>query len=278
MNIPALKFEPCQVGWFTNIETGQVVPARCNGWTCKTCGPIRAASYRKRLEPIGWTYLLTFTLEGEQWKPSGQGSDAYSAEQIKTFNKKWRMLRQWMRRNMEGGRDFVWVNELGDRGARLHRHCLITVRWFRFARLRAAARSAGFGRVMKFDRLKTARGGCSYVSKYLTAGLSSRWPKGARRIQTSVPRQKQGHWIFEGLPQSQGKPTWWSEDSSRYLCEITNQWIERETYSRRNEQTAFVFGRPRHLRLILTPRENLHHVLVDRALVEGYFSEHGVFS
>src|SRR5271163_1916090 len=101
MNQPALAAAPCQVGWLTNTATGERIPARCKSWMCPDCGPTRARAYRRRIEPIGWTYLLTFTLEGPEWKPqTGRFSPAYSSAQVKEFNRRWRMLRQWMRRNI----------------------------------------------------------------------------------------------------------------------------------------------------------------------------------
>lgn len=233
------------------------MPAKCRSWTCLECGPSKARAYRRRIEPMGWTYLLTFTLEGEQWQPNTKaGCLAYSAEQIKTCNRKWRMLRQWMRRNLEG-KEFVWVNELGDRGGRLHRHCLITARWFSFGRLRSAAVAAGFGRVMRFDRLRTARGGSSYVSKYLTAGLASRWPKGARRTQTSVPALRQEGWIFERLPALRGKPTWWSEHKPPWLLTA----LALNPMSPSSRSTVQASEAPRQL--ILTLMEKVHHGGVD---------------
>jgi hypothetical protein len=247
---PALRAAPCQVGWLTNTTTGEVIPAKCKAWVCPDCGPRRARAYRKRIEPIGWTYLLTFTLEGPEWAANRGKGTAYTREQVKEANRRWRMLRQWMRRNLEG-RNFVWVNELGERTGRLHRHCLLDVRRFQYARLRCAAIAAGFGRIMRFDKLRSTQGGCSYVTKYLTAGLGVRWPRGARRIQTSAPCAiPQDVWIYTALPKLAGKLSWWSE--RRIDSEI----------ARRNEVMESDRMRGLGETLNLTLKEKVHHVWV----------------
>lgn len=202
-------------------------------------------SYRRRLNPIPWTYMLTLTVEGAEWAPP------YTKEQIKEFNRRWRWVRQWIRRNLNG-QMFCWVNELGERRGRLHKHVLLTVDTFSYARLRSSVTRAGLGRVMRFDPLRGGgRGGASYATKYLTKTLCRSWPKGARRIQTNAPREASKGWIFSALPRLAGRPTWWSENKLDRLLVRASEVAEAEAL---RGDAAY-----RQPSLNLTLREKVHH-------------------
>lgn len=240
---PALAAPPCQVGWFTNLATGETVAAKCNSWTCAHCGPLKCMQYRRRLNPIAWTHMLTLTVEGSEWDPP------YTKEQIKTFNRKWRWVRQWLRRNVKSEM-FCWVNELGDRRGRLHKHILLACARFEYAALRSSVVRAGLGRVMHFDHLRGGgRGGSSYATKYLTKTLSRSWPKGARRVQTNAPSEASMGWTFTALPRISWHPTWWSENRLASLLARTND--ASEAYALADDASYRQPG------LNLTPREKL---------------------
>jgi len=200
--IYALPAPRCQVGYFTNASTGEVVPARCGAWACPECGPRKVRRFAARVRRArGWSYFITLTLEG---------AAAPDCETIRYINRCWRTFKRWLQRNA-CVKNWVWVNEVSPRG-RLHKHAMVACSRFDYSRARDAVVRAGFGSVCDFQRVRGAVRVASYIAKYLSKTLPrGAWPRYARRCQTSVPEARpEDVWLFKPK-RLQPRITWQKE-------------------------------------------------------------------
>lgn len=215
----ALNYTPCSIGTYISKKTGECFPAGCNSWACVDCGPRKVRRFLQRIAPPAWNYMATFTIEGD-------GSP--TKENIKAINAHWRIFKRWLERNCKL-EAFTWVNEQGGERGRLHKHALLRCNRISYRRARAALLRAGFGRVCDFSPIRNPRGARSYVSKYLSKSLPTKWPRYSRRCQTSCPSIKpSGEYMLQKwlrLPYRLTSFQIWKEEA--YQEAITNE-VERE--------------------------------------------------
>jgi hypothetical protein len=184
------------------LLTGQHYVASCKKWSCQPCGKRKAKQIRHRLEGHRFTRLVTLT--------SSASTTRVTAPVVKQFNYAWKLWKQSLvgklrkARKARKGFEYLWANELGDKTSHLHKH--IAMPWFYFnykemrAKLAELNRKLPIGVVCGFGdkrpvNHKRAIGYClSYVLKDRAV-----FPRGARRIQTNVPREReerQPGWFF----------------------------------------------------------------------------------
>ena len=197
--------DACQacVGVFVNTTTGEIIPARCKKWSCKTCGPRRARRFIARVSRAPhYSYFVTLTAPRDF-------PEYLASAHVRRVNASWRSWLQWLKREV-GVRDVSWVLERGTRTGHLHRHALISTRKsFSYSRARAALVRSGHGAVCDFKPIRLSQSGraARYMGKYMAKGEPEKFtfPRYARRSQTTVPDLKsacQDVYLFEGRPDS----------------------------------------------------------------------------
>jgi hypothetical protein len=241
-----LPWVRCQVGWFTDSHNERAFVARCKKWTCVECGPRRQRQFIKRIsQHLMKGYFCTFTIAGD-------GSP--SAENIKRVNRSWRTLAQWLKRNA-ALKHVIWVNEIGAKHGRLHKHAVLECSRFDYHEARDAVVRAGFGEVVNFQPIKFGQGAVNnYVGKYLGKNLAGvEWPRYQRRAQTTIKAEKvESGWVFHKFK----LPPWigeWQElnanDSAQRALFADNMRLERE---------AQTWTAQLEFPLTLTKEEKLH--------------------
>lgn len=183
-----------------NVFTGQLVVLRCKSWLCPACGPKKVGAYVLRIKPHPWLWFLTLTLDGEANPERGT---------FKRLAKGWKHVRQYLKRH--GMLNYTWVREQGHNATkRVHLHVIFdgprqdvgcSMRCIKPHRhvygMRRAVEMSGLGIWFKLEAVKSKRHVQRYVTKYLSKDIANwRWPKGTRRCQTTIKRERQEGWIL----------------------------------------------------------------------------------
>lgn len=245
-----LPWVPCQVGFFTSLNTGEMFVARCKRWACAECGPRRVRRFVKRIAPAAWRYMVTLTVLGDDGVPH--------ADNIKKLNHRWRSFSRWLKRNY-GLHNYVWVNERGELHGRLHKHVLVESDYIEYGEAQEAAKRDGLGKV-NFRPVESQRKARWYVSKYLSKSLDGKqWPKCSRRCQTTVPAEKSDEkFMFQRARIC--RPLSWSAHWA--LERATDEWLEREC----EREIAIAAG--------WSPQLSLNLLTVRQSASEGTGYEH----
>jgi hypothetical protein len=174
---------------------------RCKSWNCPVCADINARQWRAKIVDacmwhIDQGHKIAFTTLTTHEKLSPRQS-------VSLFPSQWKKLRQRANR-ASGGGEYVMVPELHKSG-KLHMHMLdtfgLTQTWWK-----KNARSSGMGYMAESEFARTIGGVTSYVSKYVTKGLSNFPLMRFRRIRKSQgflkPSDGDGlmGWAIEVLP------------------------------------------------------------------------------
>jgi hypothetical protein len=188
----------CQVGYAVDRATGEVARVGCNAWRCDRCGPRKVRRMRERMAKGGYNKLITLTMkpeEGDAWRQDEQPDGRLKFGNLRRQSASWRKLYKILKRDYQLSA-YTWVRELSFTG-RLHLHAVVRCAYLPQRRLSALCRGVGFGPVVDIRKIKN-KGAINYVSKYLSKGASSAWPRYQRRIQTSVRavRPACGQWDF----------------------------------------------------------------------------------
>lgn len=260
----ALRPAHCAIGLFTSTVTGEVVYARCGSWTCEICGPRKVRRFRLRLLAArqSWTYFLTLTLPASC---SGEPTP----ENRKYLQKCWRQAAQFLRRNY-GLTHYVWVNELGERTSRLHKHLLLKCRTIDYRKAGERFARLGLGRQCRFERPRSQTGVQAYLVNYLSKGLNSLWPRYARRFATTLPalpRAGKGEWMFQKFVLPRRVTEFAERRLERALsaCSISaSDDVVRSLAALRGTRSVPV--------LCSTPEEKVHHEMSDEDVRQALFS------
>ncbi|HEY6299315.1 MAG TPA: hypothetical protein VIW95_06690 [Candidatus Binatus sp.] len=191
----ALPTLPCVVGFVTSQSTGERRAIGCGSWACPDCGPKKVWKWRNRIS-YTWRYFITLTIAND-----GCDDGAPTIANVMRINQAWGKFRRWLRAHCDL-REYAWVNELGERTERLHKHVVIDSGYLDYtagSRFRKAIERAGLGPWVRVERVRSQAGSAHYLTKYLSKGLGNRrWPRYARRAQTTRPAPKPADkWLFE---------------------------------------------------------------------------------
>ena len=150
----------------------------CKSWSCRYCGPRKAARLRNRIavkaREHGLTRFLTLTLD-----PKSAPED----RKVRYMWEVWRKFRVSLKRKLGRTVSFISVIELHKSGYP-HLHVLvdefIAQRWISNAWSRV-----GGGRVVYIERVKDVGRIGAYLGKYLTKDMMSGSRRGERRYSCS---------------------------------------------------------------------------------------------
>ena len=155
----------------THSGNVNVLPARCNRWNCKNCGPRKARRLRARLEQTNPSRLITLTLRPD---PS-----LTPAEMLQKANRAWSILwRRYRRRFGAKARGYAKIVELTKAGTP-HLHIIASVPFIHHRQLSAEWRELTGSYIVDIRVVKKSKGISGYLTSYLTKALEV--PRGMRK-------------------------------------------------------------------------------------------------
>lgn len=175
------------------------LPARCNRWSCSTCGPRKARRLRKRLERTRPSRLVTLTLRPD---PS-----LTPKEHLALANRAWSIL--WRRLRRKHGPKAVGYAKIVEltRAGTPHLHIIVSCPFIEQRWLSAAWRELTGSYIVDVRKVSRRRGIAGYLTAYLTKALEV--PPGMRKwsaARSYVPAEPapplepgelapSGHWM-----------------------------------------------------------------------------------
>jgi hypothetical protein len=167
----------------------------CKRWSCKYCGPIRAAELCKSIARAAkekdLSRFLTLTLDKKIMR---EGVDEY-----KYIRNVWTKFRVYLGRKYGESISFISVMELHKSGVP-HLHVLVD-RYIKQQWISAAWSRLGGGKIVHIEKLKNLEKIGWYLGKYLTKDAILRIPEGVRRFSSSRDikireEKKETEWRF----------------------------------------------------------------------------------
>lgn len=136
-----------------------VTPLRCKCWHCRDCGPMRCRELRWKARSANPSIFLTLTIR--------KGTYATPDEQAREFAKGWRMLRQYLMRELGWSKlAFLCVIEKHKSGWP-HMHLLIRSKYIPHQLIRAFWIKRFNSPIIDIKQITSKAMAAVYISKYM---------------------------------------------------------------------------------------------------------------